>query len=281
MIQTKKFRIVRWQEKYKLLNTRSLPNDLDFQNQALWSKGMDDTPLWQKINNAILDREDRHHLTNSAESDRFMKENRLDLFSWVEDTNLEDRNFRHRFASAWGYIYIEEKGAMDLDVLMGGTHVNLISNIKESTITDLLTSQLPRLNPQFGYFTKVHLDNIAITMPNPCKFINQDIADIVQSKLWGAEITKNGLRFHLLTVDNIIQRERLIRKRFFDIYKLATVAEQFTNCKATVNAYLERFHSDQFQFHEEVLMDVFQHVLAYKAERSLLKLTAEDNILDV
>ena len=268
MFPTKKLNITRVRDKYLVfhhhptLNKRSLSDE----DLKLWSRGVDGAPLWTKIAESILDHPIGDHFSKMEKVGDFIRYNQLDLFSHVENINTTDSMVEKVLENSKGRIYFHQNSALDMDIMLGGNHVNLISTIKKNTLVNLLTLQHPKMDTTQKYFSKYQLDNIGTVTPYRTQ--HKNIRDLIQSKLWAPKITRYNRRHRITTFSDTINRENLIAERFNDIYNLAAIAEQFSSYNEIIEIYLWITRFNEFNFDENLLAKIFQEALSIKSLRT-------------
>ena len=272
MLPTKKLNITRVRNRYYIFHPHlgANSNSLLDGNPKLWSRGRDGSPLWTKIAESILDQPAGDHFSKMQQVGEFIKHNHLDLFSHAENINTTDtavENVLKNDKNSAGKIYFHQNTALDMDITLGGIHVNLINTIRKSTVINLLTLQHPKMDTTQKYFNKFQLDNISTI--TPFRTQHKNIPDMIQSKLWAPEITRNNLRYKITNFNDAINRENLISERFNDIYNLAAIAEQFSSYNEIIEIYLWITRFNEFNFNETLLTKIFQEALIIKNSKAI------------
>ena len=265
MLPTKKLNFSRVRDRYFILHPHLVANRKSWSDEdlKLWSRGTDEVPLWTKIAESILDQPAGDHLSKMEKVGDFIKHNHLDLFSHAENIDTTDLKVEKILKRGTeGKIYFHQNAALDMDITLGGNHVNLISTIKKSTLINFLTLQHPKMVITQKYLNKHQLDNIGTI--TPYKTQHKNILDLVQSKLWAPEITRYNRRYKITTLKDTINRENLIDERFNDIYNLAAIADQFSSHNEIIEIYLWITRFNEFNFNEELLTQIFQEALIIK-----------------
>ena len=163
MLPTKKLNITRVRERYMIFHPHPAPNkkSLSDDELKLWSRGTDGVPMWTKIAESILDQQVGDHFSRMEHVGVFIKHNHLDLFSHVENidtTNISVEKILKNSTNSEGKIYFHQDNAVDMDITLGGNHINLISTIKKETMMNLLTLHHHKMDTTQKFFNKYLLE---------------------------------------------------------------------------------------------------------------------------
>ena len=124
--------------------------------------------------------------------DQFWESQHLDLKLRFEFKDPDNRNLGTLGANAYGNFYIHNNTGCDLDLMCGGTHINLVSKISEERLIDFLSTSYELYTHEHNFFDPRFHHVIGLTKPVT---IRHSIKGVIESTLWGQPFQKSSSSF--------------------------------------------------------------------------------------
>ena len=219
-------------------------------------------------------------------TEKLYYENRK-LMLITEEIPKDETDYRSQGASMWGKIEIEKQIITEMDLFIGGFHIELSPRLKQDRLIEILKIHFKKSSNEYGKYENEEMDNIAMIRQERFLPEMENLESIIQAKLWDADIIEKrdwkaefGFSKNLNFKKNLVRREEILEKAIPIICRIARRFGDKSNEEEMMEVYFRKTEHWLMNLPVNIIKQVFLDSRRYKKEKYIKNMIVKTCLLE-